>query len=89
MVVGGQDGRRCSMLLGGVEKMGRIVIPQSYGCVPQYEHWLQSWACPESRCFAWTEDIQKMLLICPTSLARFGLVALLAGSAPREHRTLL
>lgn len=52
MVVGGQDGRWCSRLLGGVEKMGRVILPQSYGCLPQHEYWLHSWTCPESRCFA-------------------------------------
>lgn len=84
MVVGGQGGRWRTRLLGGVEKMGRVIIPQSYGCLPQHEYWLQSWTCPESRCFAWIKDIQKMLLICPTSLAWFGLVTFLTGFTPQE-----
>lgn len=48
----GQDGRWCSRLLGEVENMGRVILPQSYGCLPQHEYWLHSWTCPESRRFA-------------------------------------
>lgn len=52
MVVGGQDRRWCSRLLGGVGKMRRVILPQGYGFRPQHEYWLQSWTRPESRCFA-------------------------------------
>lgn len=79
-VVGDQGRRWCRRLLGGVGKMWKVILPQIYGFLPQHEYWLQSQTCPESRCFAWIKDIEKMLLICPASPTWFGLVAFLTGS---------